>query len=227
MLRAICGKANPRKMHLFACACLRRLLHLLTDRRSRVAVEVAEGFLDGKVDRATWAAAARDADAAFSDACFVSKGSRECREAARTVAHIVNCVSIIPAAFREDAWLWAADEVAFTARDALGPVEGFEQANLLRELLGAFPFCLAGQPRSCPWSEDGTIRAIAQAAYDNRSLHAGTLDNSRLAVLADRLEDVGCADGELLNHLRSPGPHIRGCWVVDAILIPDAIHDRS
>jgi hypothetical protein len=36
-------------------------------------------------------------------------------------------------------------------------------------------------------------------------------------VLADALEEVG-ADRALLDHLRSPGPHVRGCFVVDALL---------
>jgi hypothetical protein len=40
----------------------------------------------------------------------------------------------------------------------------------------------------------------------------------RLAVLADALEEAGCADADILSHLRGPGPHVRGCWVVDLLL---------
>jgi hypothetical protein len=36
-------------------------------------------------------------------------------------------------------------------------------------------------------------------------------------VLADALGEVG-APGELVAHLRSPGPHVRGCWPVDLCL---------
>ena len=32
------------------------------------------------------------------------------------------------------------------------------------------------------------------------------------------LEDVGCSNTNLLGHLRGTGPHVRGCWVVDAVL---------
>ena len=32
------------------------------------------------------------------------------------------------------------------------------------------------------------------------------------------LEDAGCTDSQILDHLRSPGPHVRGCWVVDLVL---------
>jgi hypothetical protein len=47
---------------------------------------------------------------------------------------------------------------------------------------------------------------------------AGTLDTSRLAVLADALEDAGCDRADILGHLRGPGPHVRGCWAVDLLL---------
>jgi len=36
-------------------------------------------------------------------------------------------------------------------------------------------------------------------------------------VLADALEDAGCADADLLEHLRSPGPDVRGCWALDLV----------
>jgi hypothetical protein len=29
---------------------------------------------------------------------------------------------------------------------------------------------------------------------------------------------AGCSDAEMLGHLRGPGPHIRGCWLLDSIL---------
>src|SRR5262249_12103048 len=40
----------------------------------------------------------------------------------------------------------------------------------------------------------------------------------RLPILADALEEAGCTDAEVLAHCRGPGPHVRGCWVVDLIL---------
>jgi hypothetical protein len=51
-----------------------------------------------------------------------------------------------------------------------------------------------------------------------RWTRAGRLDPTRLAVLADALEEAGCADAELLGHLRGPGLHVRGCWAVDSLL---------
>ena len=63
-----------------------------------------------------------------------------------------------------------------------------------------------------------TILSLAQAAYDQRRLPSGELDPARLAILSDALEEAGCADANLLSHLRSPGPHVRGCWALDLLL---------
>jgi hypothetical protein len=60
--------------------------------------------------------------------------------------------------------------------------------------------------------------SLAHAAYEERSLPSGRLDNSRLAVLSDALEEAGCSDEAILGHLRSPGPHVRGCWALDLML---------
>jgi hypothetical protein len=60
------------------------------------------------------------------------------------------------------------------------------------------------------WKTD-TVLALAQGAYDE-----GAFDH--LPILADALEDAGCANADLLFHLRSPGPHVRGCWALDLIL---------
>jgi hypothetical protein len=62
------------------------------------------------------------------------------------------------------------------------------------------------------------VAKLAEAAYEHRSVPDGTLDQDRLAVLADALEEAGCADTDILGHLRGTGPHVRGCHAVDAIL---------
>ena len=94
------------------------------------------------------------------------------------------------------------------------PVEQQEQIGLLKELF-ANPF----RPRSvdAAWLTP-TVVQVARGAYEDRQLPAGTLDIASLAVLADALEDAGCSDPDILGHLRGPGPHVRGCWVVDLIL---------
>jgi hypothetical protein len=52
---------------------------------------------------------------------------------------------------------------------------------------------------------------MATDAYEHR-------DFSYLPILADALEEAGCDDVRVLEHLRLPDFHARGCWAVDAIL---------
>ena len=62
------------------------------------------------------------------------------------------------------------------------------------------------------------VVGLARAAHEERVLPAGTLKPVRLAILADALEDAGCDNADILRRLRGPGPHVRGCWVVDLLL---------
>jgi hypothetical protein len=62
------------------------------------------------------------------------------------------------------------------------------------------------------------VLSLATAAYEERQLPEGALDNFRLAILSDALEEAGCTDVGVLDHLRGPGPHLRGCWVLDLVL---------
>ncbi len=71
-------------------------------------------------------------------------------------------------------------------------------------------------PAWLAWNS-GTILRMAQAAYEEQQLPAGTLDAARLAVLADALEEAGGTDRDMLDHLRGPGSHVRGCWAIDLL----------
>ena len=51
------GVLDDRTMRLFACWCVRQVWHMLTDDRSRNAVEVAEQYADGKATEEDLAAA--------------------------------------------------------------------------------------------------------------------------------------------------------------------------
>ncbi len=55
------------------------------------------------------------------------------------------------------------------------------------------------------------VPKIAGTIYDERSFHD-------MPILADALEEAGCANTDILGHCRGDGPHVRGCWVVDLIL---------
>jgi hypothetical protein len=112
-------------------------------------------------------------------------------------------------------WERARKDPAFQA--AL-PAEQAVQGDLLRDVWGN-PF---GSVHSLShalfgWN-DATIPRLAQAAHEHLRLPSGHLDPARLAILADALEEAGCTNPDILAHLRGPGPHVLGCWVVDALL---------
>lgn len=56
-----------------------------------------------------------------------------------------------------------------------------------------------------------TAVAVAQGILTERAF-------DRLPVLADVLQEAGCAEDQLLVHCRSPGSHVLGCWALDLVL---------
>lgn len=81
------------------------------------------------------------------------------------------------------------------------------QAIILRDIIGN-PFRPANIDPA--WL---TPRVIVHARniYDERAF-GGT------PGLGDGLEEAGCDNADILSHCRSNTEHVRGCWVVDAIL---------
>jgi hypothetical protein len=87
------------------------------------------------------------------------------------------------------------------------------QAALLRDIF-TNPFRPVSLSPACLTP---AVLPLAQTAYEHRSQSSGELDPARLGVLADALEDAGCT-AAILDHLRSPGPHVRGCFALDLVL---------
>jgi mannitol/fructose-specific phosphotransferase system IIA component (Ntr-type) len=58
---------------------------------------------------------------------------------------------------------------------------------------------------------DGVVGQLAWGIEEE-----GDFSRERMGVLADALEDVG-ADEILIEHLRGPEPHTRGCFVIDSL----------
>jgi hypothetical protein len=82
-------------------------------------------------------------------------------------------------------------------------------SGLLRDVFGN-PFRrVTVDPPWLTWN-DGTVVKLAQGIYDERSF-------DRLPVMADALEEAGCHNADILGHCRQPGPHVRGCWIVDLL----------
>ena len=84
-------------------------------------------------------------------------------------------------------------------------------ADTLREFFGPLPFrSLAVDPAWRAWN-DGCVAKIAQGIFDDGRF-------ADLPILADALLDAGCDSDDLLDHLRRPGGHVRGCWALDLVL---------
>jgi hypothetical protein len=102
---------------------------------------------------------------------------------------------------------WRASEAAWAA-------EQRAQVTLLRDIFNPF-----GPPPAVASAQlTPDVPALARRAYEERHLPSGHLSAPRLAMLAAALEEVGCTDAKVLGHLREPGPHVRGCFAVDAVL---------
>jgi hypothetical protein len=81
------------------------------------------------------------------------------------------------------------------------------QCAYLRDIFGN-PF--RPMTFSPEWRTD-TALTLARQMYESRDFGA-------MPILADALQDAGCDSEEVLGHCRGPGPHVRGCWVVDLVL---------
>jgi len=199
MLAFLKGKVSDRKLRLFAIACCRRMWYLLPE-WGRRAVGVAERFAEGTADEEELTAARRTLPPT-PPRYFGSPLSRQYK-IWEAVAEILT-PSLMPARV-----------AGFVVEALLREEEPATQCFWLREIIGN-PFRPVALDPS--WRTP-TVTALAAAAYEDRVLPVGTLDNDRLAVLADALEDAGCNDEQLLAHLREPSPHVRGCWVIDLLL---------
>jgi hypothetical protein len=221
------GRADHRTLRLFSCACCRRIWELL-DREGRQAVEVAERFADGLASegelRAVWHAASTASTpwdpvtgSARSAAYFTAlpalargyPGLSPPNPPAETVANHAARGAVA----YSNLWGKTCEAVRVTDLQA----EETAQAGLLRDVFSPFHPLPAIDPTVLQWNS-GLIPRLARAAYEERLLPSGTLDSTRLAVLADALEEAGSDNEPLLAHCRGAGPHVRGCVALDAIL---------
>jgi hypothetical protein len=204
MLDLLRGKTSERKLRLFAVACCRRIWHLLSDERSRKAVEMAEWFADGRIDRGRLVRARDEAREAKQQ--FVTPTLQVVAWRAATAAQDATRDT-----GRSAGWNCMAETSrAVNPQDTnhCDPGELRQQAHILR--------CIFGNPLrpailEATWLNAGTGVKMAESIYEE-----GAFDH--LPILADALEEAGCDNADILKHCRSDGPHVRGCWVVDMLL---------
>src|SRR5262245_35807858 len=185
-------RGSRRRWQLFACHCCWRIVSLLPERCQQV-VAVAERQAEG-----------------VASAAEVQEAQQEAGEAevlAWLPGQPANAGWAAMAALR---CLRSPRRVFLPAAEAAGSGQESErlaQCQLLRELFGN-PFR--------PVHFDPAWRTPLALSMARLSYEADNFDE--LPILGDVLEDAGCDDAEVLAHCRGPGRHVRGCWVVDAVL---------
>jgi hypothetical protein len=202
MLEFLRPRASGRKLRLFAVACCRRILPLMTDERSRQAVEVAERYADELADEEQL------------EEAYVAASAEEDSEsrAMAAAAFVVACDDDQAARFAPEWAAYAADEANPSPRPrkarwgTAGTAERAAQVELLR--------CVFGDPfrpvTLNPSWVTPAVTGLAETIYQER-------DFDLLLVLADALEEAGCDNTEVLNHCRGNHSHARGCWIVDLL----------
>jgi hypothetical protein len=203
----ISASVTDRHYRLFAAACCRRIWHLMSDPRARRAVEALERFADdpsAEVERE----GALNALLSDEDVWRKQSGPQSRAMSAATECAGANGVDYLRLAMNvaEDCGGAIAspdgtlDEAAYAAEERV-------QCEFIRDMFGNpfRPVTFAAAWRT------GVVLALAHGIYDSR-------DFSAMPILADALQDAGCDSADLLDHCRGPGPHVRGCWVLDAVL---------
>jgi len=143
--------------------------------------------------------------------CPMFSGEVEPYEAYERIDDFGDPMPAVRAAREQHPDYWEFDGTArgfaecITRPSAVGPWRSV--APIVREIFGNPFHPVAVEPR---WQTE-TVVAIATGIYAERAF-------DRLPILADALEEAGCDNGDVLSHCRGPGPHVRGCWVVDLLL---------
>jgi hypothetical protein len=223
MLEFLRGKVSDRKLRLFAVACCRHHLPLARDDRVGEAVDVAERFADGLAGDEERSNARKAAQRAAQVRGVVARpDAPKWERRAASLAYYAAARQAMEAAWNVpqlavEVLVWRSGGYNACNPGAIKAEQGVVHSGLLRDIFGPLPFRpVAVEDGWLAWNA-GTVKRLAEAAYQDRVLPDGTLDNARLAVLADALEESGCGDADLLGHLRGPGPHYRGCWAVDLL----------
>jgi hypothetical protein len=192
MMKRFYPTPSFRKYRLFGCACCRHAWEVSPVTPSPLAVrtvEVAELFAEGLATEAELAdCRTRLLDVIRGRSTTDHDNTAYCVTGLRTVMDAKNASQLC-------------------RRVVSSPDEALVQVKFNRDIFGN-PFRpVALSPE---WRTD-TALALAQQMYESR-------DFSAMPILADALQDVGCDNDDILNHCRGPGPHVRGCWVVDLVL---------
>jgi hypothetical protein len=206
LLDFILPQASLRQRLLLACACLRRVWPLLDDLCRRYVAT-----LERWADREAGLPLAEQWAETRATPGLAASGDRA--EAARLACALLDVESMTAGEEKARDLVVRAAHLEVALELELGvddQAASRRQAGLLRELFGN-PFRPSRLDPAWRRGHDSVAERLARAIYAERRF-------DELPVLADALEDAGCADRAILAHCRGPGEHVLGCWVVDLLL---------
>jgi hypothetical protein len=231
MLEFVRPRATTRQLRYFGAACCRQVWDLLPDDRLRAAVECVEDYAAGTATKQELAACQSRARLAIQESGLLVRlaalGQTVAQERpggpslgpyveAHRAAAAVNSVALVA---RPTGRVGALGEAVHQAFDLVVQVQvGRTSQDTYPRLYTAHAAavrCIFGNPFrpvvfDPSWRTEASV-ALARGLYESR-------DFAPAPVLADALEDAGCDDARVLDHLRRGGVHVRGCWCVDAVL---------
>jgi hypothetical protein len=194
LLEAALRRASGRKLRLFAVAAARQLMALvpaLANKSRRYAVDIAEAYADRNASQTAFAGI---------QAQMRQDGHADLHVRRLFEAVVGKVASTAAELAMIDFFLVAVNQPSARTEAIVAM-----QLSMLQEAFSDLMACHTLPPLPA------NVRKIAGAIYEERAF-------DRLPILADALEEAGCTDAEVLEHCRGPGPHVRGCWVVDLLL---------
>lgn len=212
-------KASIRKARLFSLVCCRSIWHVLVDERCTNAVEVAEYHVEGAVSDRDLRKAHLPAIHAMEDAAGDTESAEFGCPAWHGASAVAQCTELHEPERHAESVAREVEQAVetYASEPETITLARVGRANFLRDIFNPF-YGAKPQASWLTWNS-GAIPRAALAAYQERSLPSGHLDNARLAVIADMLEEAGCRDEDVLSHLRKvDAVHVRGCFAVDLLL---------
>jgi hypothetical protein len=193
------GEASSRKLRLFVCACCRGIWEQFTEEQGRKTIEVAERMADGQAEPGEVALARSEIEELnrINGEWWANVAQQD------EATYLYGGQELFPCLVARDA---IGNDVANC--NVLGIADRRTQVVFLHDLFGLLPF--RPVTLDSAWLTS-TVVALARQMYESR-------DFSAMPILADALQDAGCDNDNILSHCRGPGPHVRGCWVVDLVL---------
>lgn len=234
MLEFLHGKASERKLRLYLCGGCQRIAHLFFSPESLAAIEIAERFADGQASaeelhRAEWDAESPTFGYDFDEGFWEMETTRPRKQV--VICRLVELGALTESALNGGEWLMnvgvrgellaaavlAESCACYDLREgvpnwALRAIPSIKwPSRWLCDCVFGNPFHPVCLDHSWLALTDGAIPKMAKVIYADRAF-------AHLPLLADALEEAGCDSREILDHCRSGGEHVRGCWVVDLLL---------